>query len=122
MRYILTILAFLNISFAYENLNPKQFYNLLNKTKDAILLDVRTPQEFYQEGHIPNANLIPVQLFKYIFLAGKGIKERPVFVYCRSGNRSAIASKLLEKWGVKKVYNLNGGILNWKKENLPIEK
>jgi rhodanese-related sulfurtransferase len=110
------------ISYGYENLDAKKFYELLNKEKDYILLDVRTPEEFYKEGHIKGANLIPVQLFRYIFLGGKGIKDRVIFVYCRSGNRSAIAAKALDSWGVKKVYNLKNGILEWKKEGLPLEK
>jgi len=118
--YILIILSFINLSFAYENLSAKQFYNLLNKSKDAILLDVRTPEEFYKEGYIKGANLVPVQLFRYIFLGGKGIKNKTIFVYCRSGNRSVMAAKVLESWGVKKVYNLKNGIIQWKKEGFPV--
>lgn len=121
-KILIYILSLFSFSFAYENLSAKQFYELLNKEKDYILLDVRTPEEFYKEGHIKGANLIPVQLFKYLYLGGNGIKDKKVFVYCRSGNRSAVASKILEKWGVKKVYNLKSGILEWKKEGFPVEK
>ncbi len=121
-KLIISILAFFSLSYSYENLSAKQFYELLNKEKDYVLLDVRTPQEFYKEGHIKGANLIPIQLFKYLYLGGKGIKDKKVFVYCRSGNRSAAASKVLESWGVKKVYNLKSGILEWKKEGFPLEK
>ncbi len=121
-KLLILILSLFSLSYAYENLSAKEFYEFLNKEKDYILLDVRTPQEFYKEGHIKGANLIPIQLFKYIYLGGKGLKNKKVFIYCRSGNRSAAASKILEKWGVKKVYNLKNGILEWKKERLPIEK
>ena len=121
-KLIISILAFFSLSYSYENLSAKQFYELLNKEKDYVLLDVRTPQEFYKEGHIKGANLIPIQLFRYIYLGGKGIRDKKVFVYCRSGNRSAAASKVLENWGVKKVYNLKSGILEWKKEGFPLEK
>ncbi|EDP73922.1 rhodanese-like domain-containing protein [Hydrogenivirga sp. 128-5-R1-1] len=121
-KLLILILSLFSLSYAYENLSAKEFYEFLNKEKDYILLDVRTPQEFYKEGHIKGANLIPIQLFKYIYLGGKGLKNKKVFIYCRSGNRSAVASKILEKWGVKKVYNLKNGILEWKKERLPIEK
>ena len=121
-KLLILILSLFSLSYAYENLSAKEFYEFLNKEKDYVLLDVRTPQEFYKEGHIKGANLIPIQLFKYIYLGGKGIEDKKVFVYCRSGNRSAAASKILEKWGVKKVYNLKNGILEWKKEKLPIEK
>jgi predicted sulfurtransferase len=47
--------------FAYQDLNAKQFYEMMQKEKDVIIFDVRTPQE-YQEGHIGNAINIPVQI------------------------------------------------------------
>lgn len=117
---VLTILFISKVSFAYQDVSAEEFLKLM-KDKDVLLLDVRTPQEYEKDGHIKGANLIPVQLFKYIFLAGKGVKDKKVLVYCRSGNRSVTASKLLEKWGVKKVYNLKGGIIEWKSKNLPVE-
>ncbi|RMD46706.1 MAG: rhodanese-like domain-containing protein [Aquificota bacterium] len=117
---VLTLLFISKVSFAYQDVSAEEFLKLM-KDKDVLLLDVRTPQEYEKDGHIKGANLIPVQLFKYIFLAGKGVKDKKVLVYCRSGNRSVTASKLLEKWGVKKVYNLKGGIIEWKSKNLPVE-
>ncbi len=104
--------------FAYEDVDAKSFAKLL-KQKDVVVLDVRTPSEF-MEGHIEGANLIPVQVFQYMKLGGKGIKDKKVLVYCRSGNRSVTASKWLESWGVKKVYNLKQGILEWKAAGLPL--
>ena len=109
-----TIFSTITINaFAYENLTAKQFKEKLRTEKDYVLLDVRTPQEFIEDGHIKNANLIPVQIFQYVFLGG--LKNKTFFVYCRSGRRSATASKLLEGMGIKKVYNLKGGIQSWKK-------
>lgn len=108
------------ISFAYENIDAKKFAKLMQE-KDVVILDVRTPAEF-MEGHIKGANLVPIQLFKYLYLGGKGIKNKKVLVYCRSGNRSVTASKALEEWGAKKVYNLKSGILEWKAAGLPLVK
>jgi len=116
--YMITLLTF-SFSFAFENVDAKTFAKLM-KEKDVIILDVRTPKEFAEEGHIKGANLIPVQLFRYIYL--EGLRNKKVLVYCRSGNRSVMASKALENMGVKNVYNLKGGILEWKKAGLPIEK
>jgi rhodanese-related sulfurtransferase len=116
--YIITLLVF-SFSFAYENIDAQTFYKLM-KEKDTFILDVRTPKEFAEEGHIKGANLIPVQLFKYIYL--EGLRNKKVLVYCRSGNRSVLASKALESMGVKQVFNLKGGILEWKKAGFPIEK
>jgi rhodanese-related sulfurtransferase len=104
--------------FAFENVDAKRFNELL-KEKDTVLLDVRTPAE-YKQGYIKGANLIPIQLFEYLFLGGVGFQDKKVLVYCRSGNRSVTASKMLEAWGVKRVYNLKGGILEWKGANLPL--
>jgi len=117
----LGLLAYSLTSFAYENVGPKEFKKLM-KGKDVVLLDVRTPDEYYKEGHIEDANLIPVQLFRHINLGGKGIKDKTVLVYCRSGRRSALAAEILEQWGVKKVYNLSGGILSWKRAGYKVVK
>lgn len=106
-------------TIAYENLSANQFKRKLEKTRNAILIDVRTPREYSEDGHIPKANLIPLQLFGSIYLAG--FKDKPVFVYCRSGHRSRQASEILEKMGIKEVYNLSGGIISWKSAGFPVE-
>ncbi len=75
----------------------------------ALLLDVRTPQEF-SERHVEGAVNIPVQE-----LAGRlqelGAKKRPIVVYCRSGARSASATVLMKNAGYD-VVDI-GGIENW---------
>jgi rhodanese-related sulfurtransferase len=77
--------------------------------KGALLLDVRTPEEF-RDRHLDGAVNIPVQE-----LAGRvselGAKERPVVVYCRSGARSASAARLMKNAGYE-VVDI-GGIGNW---------
>ncbi|WP_457640342.1 rhodanese-like domain-containing protein [Persephonella sp.] len=108
----------ITFSFAFENISAEQFSKLIKK-KDVIILDVRTPEEYAKDGHIKGSNLIPVQVFRYIYLAG--LKDKEVLVYCRSGNRSVTASKMLEQMGVKKVYNLKGGIIEWKSKGFPVE-
>ncbi len=124
MRKILFLSGFLFLftfkAFSFENVSAEEFSKLL-KEKNIFLLDVRTPEEYAKDGHIKGANLIPIQLFRYIYLGGTGIKEKKVLVYCRSGNRSVSASKMLEQWGVKHIYNLKGGIKEWKSKNLPVE-
>jgi phage shock protein E len=76
----------------------------------ALLLDVRTPEEF-AEKHLDGAKNIPVgDLEKR--LTEVGDKNRPVVVYCRSGRRSETAKGILLKAGFKRVENL-GSIDNW---------
>ncbi|WP_457625365.1 rhodanese-like domain-containing protein [Persephonella sp.] len=120
MKKFLLMLAVLLAGkvFAYTDVSAEEFKKLM-KEKDVVILDVRTPEEYDKDGHIKGANLIPVQVFRYIYLPG--LRDKKVLVYCRSGNRSVAASKILEQMGVKKVFNLKGGILEWKSKKFPVE-
>jgi rhodanese-related sulfurtransferase len=81
-------------------------------TGGAIALDVRSPGEYEQLGHIPGAWLIPVDLIASApaVLPGDG---RPLLVYCEHGVRSVAASRLLLEAGVGGVLNLAGGLAAW---------
>ncbi|WP_299238203.1 rhodanese-like domain-containing protein [Sulfurihydrogenibium sp.] len=120
-KVFLTILLIFGFSFAYQDLNAKQFYEMMQKEKNVIILDVRTPQE-YQEGHISNAINIPVQILGQQLDKLNNFKDKKILVYCRSGHRSAIASQILDKAGFKNVYNLKGGLFEWKASGLPLVK
>lgn len=80
------------------------------KTSGAILLDVRTPEE-YREGHIPGSKNIPLQSIEGIGSVVTN-KETPLFVYCHSGVRSHQAAKTLQRMGYTKVEN-SGGIIGY---------
>ncbi|WP_456400426.1 rhodanese-like domain-containing protein [Persephonella sp.] len=104
----------------FKNVDPKTAYSLISSEKEKIfLLDVRTLEEFENDGHIPGAVLIPIDDLPNQI--DKIPKDKKVIVYCRSGMRSASASRLLSKLGYE-VYNITGGIKSWKSERLPIEK
>lgn len=76
----------------------------------AVLLDVRTPQE-YQEGHLPGSQNVPLQAIgETPHLVRK--KETPLFVYCHSGSRSRQASAALKQMGYTNVKNI-GGIVSY---------
>jgi phage shock protein E len=70
----------------------------------ALLLDVRTPEE-YTQGHLEGAVNIPVQVLPQR-IADVGAKDRPVVVYCMSGGRSQSAADLLKRSGFQEVLNL----------------
>lgn len=90
--------------------------------KDNIqLIDVRTPKE-YAEGHLKNAENINFYDDDFLQQMEKLDKEKPVYIYCRSGGRSGKAAKQLAEEGFTKIYDLDGGILKWNKENLPTEE
>ncbi len=103
----------------YEDVNAAEAIKIL-ETPGTFLLDVRTEGE-YQAGHLANATLIPVQELEQRLADLPADKERPVLVYCRSGNRSVSASKILGQQGYKKVLNLKGGIQEWTRQGLPVE-
>lgn len=86
-----------------------------------LILDVRTEPEF-AAGHLENAMLIPVQELESRIAELSANKQQPVLVYCASGNRSTVASKLLVEAGFMQVSNLRRGIAEWDREGLPTVK
>jgi NADPH-dependent 2,4-dienoyl-CoA reductase/sulfur reductase-like enzyme/rhodanese-related sulfurtransferase len=79
------------------------------KTSGGTILDVRTSFE-YKDGHIPGARHLPVHQLRSRMHELDKLKDAPVFVYCLSGIRSYIASRMLMQSGFGQVYNLSGGI------------
>ena len=97
------------------NLECKDWINNLSSYKKSIILDVRTVEE-YEEISIPNAILANIlEPNEFMDVVEKLEKKTKIFVYCRSGIRSQKACNILDQLGFKETYNLNGGILEWKK-------
>jgi len=101
-------------------LNPNAFKAGLNDKTNEILLDVRTPGE-YQEGHIKGSLNIDWNNSNFSDEVAKLDKNKPVFVYCKSGGRSGSAVQALKGMGFKEVYDLDGGIMQWKNAGMPLE-
>lgn len=80
----------------------REYDNLPN----ALLLDVRTPQE-YSEGHIPLSLNIPLYEMHRLEEERVG-KYTPVFLYCRSGARSRVAAQMLRNMGYVNARNIGG--------------
>ena len=80
--------------------------------KDVLLLDVRTPFEF-RMGHIDNAQLIPVQELAARFQELNEHRDKLILVYCRTQNRSSVATEFLRKQGFHAVF-VEGGYSAWK--------
>ncbi len=76
------------------------------KTEKAVLLDVRTKQE-YESGHIENSENIPLQQIEKV-LAKITDKNTPLFVYCQSGARSSSSTSTLKQMGYLNVANIGG--------------
>ena len=84
-----------------------------------ITLDVRTPIEF-GEGHIEGARLIDFQSGNFENEIAALDKNATYAVYCRSGNRSGQAVKVMQEAGFTNVYNMNGGVIDWANAGLPL--
>lgn len=85
---------------------------------ESKILDVRTPEEF-EEGYIPTAQNIDIRMGQGFLDAIQELDTSvPYYVYCRSGARSGQACQLMDQLGFEKVYNLEGGILDWEGEIL----
>ncbi len=95
-------------------------YNLVLQDTNVVILDVRTPAEFRSEtGHVKGAILIPVQELEERLGELEPFRSKTILAICRSGNRSGRAAKLLNERGFKAL-NVEGGMLKWNKENLPV--
>jgi len=79
------------------------------------LVDVRTAEE-YHEGYIENAQLIDFYLDNFQDKIQELDKNKPVYLYCKSGNRSGKASKILSDLGFKEIVDLKGGYQAWSKQ------
>ena len=107
------IIIILSISFlflacsnkGYKNLNIEKAIKLVNSSTNLIILDVRTREE-YLAGNIPNAINIDVLSQDFKSKIDMLDKNKEYLVYCRSGNRSAIASSIMSTNGFLNIYNL----------------
>lgn len=98
----LVLVLFFSQAWAVE----VSFHNV----KPAVIIDVRTPEE-YAAGHITGAVNIPYEQIASGITQVKGLKkDSPILVYCRSGRRSGIAKATLEQQGYKQV--LDGGAMD----------
>ena len=90
----------------FKQANINQGIEEYKRTAGAVLLDVRTSQE-YQEGHIPESKNVPLQQLNNVVSVAKNT-EIPLFVYCYSGTRSRQATGMLQHMGYTKVKNIGG--------------
>lgn len=95
------------------NLEQEDWRDQLNNDTNAVILDVRTEDEF-AEGMIPGA--INIDIYKgqgFIYSIEELDKSKNYYVYCRSGGRSGQACSIMSQLGFENTYNLLGGIMNW---------
>jgi thioredoxin 1 len=121
VSFLFAAIFFCSNIFAQEKLTPKQFNKKFQSTAHAVLLDVRTPKEV-SRSYIKNAVFMDFHDSLFEKRLTTIDKKMPVFVYCAIGVRSHDAAVMLNKLGFTEVYDLKGGIINWKLDGLPIVK
>lgn len=92
----------------------------LARDESMLLLDVRSAEEYANDGHVAGATLIPLP--ELANRLGELPADKPIVCICRSGNRSATACDLLARQGFAKLSNVQGGMTAWVKAGLPIVK
>ncbi len=135
--YIFVILIILSISIIaynvyvnnyiqknsfYENVDSFTAKKIIDKNKNNenfVILDLRTPEE-YSSMRIENS--VNINFFDENFKEelSKLEKDKTYLIYCKGGYRSNKTLELMKKLDFKKVYNLEKGILDWEKNNLPL--
>lgn len=101
-----------------HKLTAQEFANQIEKLQDIQLLDIRTPQEF-DKGHIEGAINVDWNGSGFEEQIALLEKDSPVFVYCLSGGRSKHAVEKLVESGFTQIYELPGGIMEWRANKLP---
>lgn len=96
-----------------RNIYSDEAEKLIKDKEDLIILDVRTFRE-NKEFKIPNSINVPVEELEWEIEELEEYKDKEILVYCKAGVRSRIACQMLEGEGFKKLYNLMGGVLDYK--------
>ncbi|MBF0422183.1 MAG: rhodanese-like domain-containing protein [Magnetococcales bacterium] len=94
----------------------------LSGPRPVLLIDVRTPGEF-SDSHVHEARSYPLsRLSSALPEIKKAAGDQDIAVICRSGNRSLMGSVVLKRFGLPKVYNVNGGMTHWEAQGYPVRR
>ncbi|MDG5816134.1 thioredoxin domain-containing protein [Chitinispirillales bacterium ANBcel5] len=104
----------------YQDISVQQALEIVNQPR-TVVLDVRTNREF-SHGHIENSVHIPLNELERRIEELSEYREKDLLVYCRSGNRSAVASRILLQNGFSSIFHLESGIRGWLNEGNNLAK
>jgi len=104
---------------SFAALSSMQAVRLMNQ--GALIIDLRA-KEAFDAGHIGDARNVPAAQLEAQSETLKKWRDRAVITYCDSGVSGAGAARTLAKLGFTKVFNLDGGLNAWVKDNLPLTK
>jgi rhodanese-related sulfurtransferase len=104
-------------------ISPSEVVRKKQSGSEAVLLDVRTLEE-YEEIHLKDAILLPVQEMTQESLAAIGLgedsKDREIILYCRSGARSSTAYNIMKSLGYTNIKSVAGGMVHWQEDQYPL--
>ncbi len=118
---VLLFLPVLSNGEEIKRVNNQLVYQQIQQKTAPFILDVRSEQE-YQGGHVPGSYNIPHTQMADRLKELSDYKNKPVYVYCRSGRRAGIAEKVLLQAGFTQLHHIDGDILGWQAAKLPLEK
>jgi rhodanese-related sulfurtransferase len=104
-----------------RDLSVTEFKAKLESSPEAVLLDLRTPDEL-KKGIIPNAKNIDYFNLDFEKQIAALDKDKTYLLYCAVGGRSTETADLMTKLGFRKVYNLKEGFNGWSKKKMPVAK
>jgi rhodanese-related sulfurtransferase/thiol-disulfide isomerase/thioredoxin len=107
-------------TLVFEKTDVLTLDKILNDT-DIIILDVRTSEEI-NAGYIPNSTFIDYYDKNFENKINLIDRSKKIYTLCKSGERSVKAAEILSQKGFQKVYNLDGGFMRWKANNMPYDK
>ena len=123
MRIIISLILILTFSCSTNSVD--NYYSIsidkaaeLLESENAIILDVRTNEEV-SKGYIKDATFIDYYSNDFKNKLNLIDKKKTIYVYCKSGGRSSKASEIISQMGFANVYNLEGGFMRWKLNDMP---
>jgi rhodanese-related sulfurtransferase len=102
-----------------KHIDAYQLAEMMQNNDDLLLVDVRTPGEYEYDGRIVGSRLVPLALFAARL--DELPQDKTIVCICRSGNRSHTACEHLAANGFSDIYNLDGGMLGWRRAGLPFQ-
>lgn len=112
-----------NDDLAPHEISPGDVVKKVQSNEDFVLLDVRTLEE-YEEMHLENALLLPVQELSQETLTSIGLgedaKDKEIVLYCRSGARSQTAYNVMKSLGYTNIKSVAGGMIHWQEDQYPL--
>lgn len=117
---VILFIEYRNLTQNFTSIGPSAAITVINN-ENPVLLDVREMNEL-GDGMLRDSVHIPLSAVNKRLSEMDKYRDRPVLVYCRSGNRSGSVCRSLNGRGFDKVFNLSGGIMAWRDAHLPISK